>query len=71
MLSEKPMALSTAECERIIAASRRANRKLMVTYRSHFEPYNMEAMKLTAFGRVRLVRTEQSYRMQPTSPSAN
>ena len=74
VLCEKPMALSSAECAQMIAASRRADRKLMIAYRSHFEPHNLEAMELMAqgaVGRVRLVRTEQSYRMGPTSPSEN
>ncbi|HEX8419836.1 MAG TPA: Gfo/Idh/MocA family oxidoreductase [Sphingomonas sp.] len=74
VLCEKPMALSSTDCERMIAAGRRANRKLMIAYRSHFEPYNLEAMKLMrqkAVGDIRLVRTEQSYRMGPTSPGEN
>ena len=74
VLCEKPMALSSAECERMIAAGKRANRKLMIAYRSHFEPYNVEAMRLMrqkAVGTIRLLRTEQSYRMGPTSPSEN
>ena len=74
VLCEKPMALSSAECEHMIAASRRANRKLMIAYRSHFEPHNMEAMELmarSAAGQLRLLRTEQSYRMGPTSPGEN
>ncbi|MGK6325455.1 Gfo/Idh/MocA family protein [Sphingomonas sp. DT-51] len=74
VLCEKPMALSSADCERMIAAGRRAGRKLMVAYRSHFEPYNLEAMKLMkerAVGEIRLVRTEQSYRMGPGDPASN
>ncbi|UZK70201.1 Gfo/Idh/MocA family oxidoreductase [Sphingomonas sp. S1-29] len=74
VLCEKPMALTSADCARMIAAGKRANRKLMIAYRSHFEPYNVEAMKLMrqkAVGDVRLLRTEQSYRMGPTSPSEN
>jgi predicted dehydrogenase len=74
VLCEKPMALSSADCERMIAAGRRADRKLMLAYRSHFEPYNLEAMRLMgqkAVGDIRLLRTEQSYRMGPTSPSEN
>jgi predicted dehydrogenase len=74
VLCEKPMALSSAECERMIAASRRANRKLMIAYRSHFEPHNLQAMELmaqNATGQLRLLRTEQSYRMGPTSPAQN
>ena len=72
VLCEKPMALSIAECERMIAASRRANRKLMIAYRSHFEPYNLEAMELMsrkAIGEVRVLRTEQSTRIRPTTPA--
>lgn len=58
----------------MIAAGRRANRKLMIAYRSHFEPHNLQAMELmarAATGQLRLLRTEQSYRMRPTSPSEN
>ncbi len=74
VLCEKPMALSSADCERMIAAGKRANRKLMIAYRSHFEPYNVEAMRLMsqkAVGDIRVMRTEQSYRMGPTTPSEN
>lgn len=74
VLCEKPMALSSAECERMIAAGRQANRKLMIAYRSHFEPHNLEAMNLmaqNAVGQLRLLRTEQSYRMGPTNPREN
>lgn len=74
VLCEKPMALSSAECEAMIAASRRANRKLMIAYRCHFEPYNVEAMRLTrerAVGTIRLIRTDQSYRAGPTTPAQN
>ncbi len=74
VLCEKPMALSSAECEAMIAAGRRANRKLMIAYRCHFEPYNVEAMRLMreqAVGSIRLIRTDQSYRAGPTTPAQN
>ncbi len=74
VLCEKPMALSSADCQRMIAAGRRANRKLMIAYRSHFEPHNVRAMQLMAqgaVGQLRLLRTGQSYRMGPTNPSKN
>lgn len=74
VLCEKPMALSSAECERMIAASRRADRKLMIGYRSHFEPHNLKAMDLMAqhaVGPLRLIRSEQASRMEPTTPSEN
>ncbi len=74
VLCEKPMALSSTECEAMIAAGRRANRKLMIAYRCHFEPYNVEAMRLMrerAVGTIRLIRTDQSYRAGPTTPAQN
>ena len=74
VMCEKPMALSAAECERMIAASERAGRKLMVGYRCHFEPYNRAAIELTAtkaLGDLRLIRTEHSYRLGPASPATN
>lgn len=74
VLCEKPMALSSEECERMIAASEAANRKLMIAYRCHFEPHNLLAMELMrdrAVGEMRLFRANQQYRMGPTSPSQN
>ena len=40
ILCEKPMALSSADCERMINAAEKAGRKLMIAYRCHFEPFN-------------------------------
>lgn len=74
VMCEKPMALSAAECERMIAASERASKKLMIGYRCHFEPYNRTAMELTAtkaLGDLRLIRTEHSYRLGPATPATN
>jgi glucose-fructose oxidoreductase len=74
VMCEKPMALSAAECERMIVASERAKRKLMIGYRCHFEPYNRAAIELTANGKLgdlRLIRTEHSYRLGPDTPTTN
>ncbi|MGB3625591.1 MAG: Gfo/Idh/MocA family oxidoreductase [Henriciella sp.] len=74
VLCEKPMALSSTECERMIAASKAANRKLMIAYRCHFEPHNLKAMELMrdkAVGDIRLIRANQQYRMGPTTPKKN
>jgi predicted dehydrogenase len=74
VLCEKPMALSAAECERMIAAGKRANKKLMIAYRVHFEPFNLEAMRLMrekAVGDIRLIRAEMSYNSGPTTPAEN
>ncbi len=74
VLCEKPMALTVAECDRMISAAERANLKLMMGYRCHFEPFNlmaMELMKNKAIGDVEWLGTKQQYTMGPTSPSQN
>ncbi|MGF6768698.1 putative dehydrogenase [Paraburkholderia sp. GAS199] len=38
VLCEKPMAISSAECQKMIDACRRARRLLMIAYRSQYEP---------------------------------
>ncbi len=40
VLCEKPMANTPQDCEKMIAASKAANRKLMIGYRVRYEPYN-------------------------------
>jgi predicted dehydrogenase len=46
VLTEKPMANTPAECEAMITAARKANRKLMVAYRCRYEPYNQAMIKM-------------------------
>lgn len=64
VMCEKPMAVSVEECEAMIAACKTAGRKLMIGYRCHFEPYNLEAMRLAragAVGKIRYVRSEHGF----------
>jgi predicted dehydrogenase len=64
VLCEKPMAVSSAECDAMISACRAAGRKLMIGYRSHFEPHNIHAMRLArerAVGRRRFVQSEHGF----------
>jgi predicted dehydrogenase len=64
VLSEKPMAVSSVECQAMIDACRAANRKLMIGYRSHFEPHNIHVMRLAregAVGRNRFVQSEHGF----------
>lgn len=46
VICEKPMAITVLDCDRMIAASKKANKFLSVGYRLHFEPYNLEMVKL-------------------------
>ena len=74
VMCEKAMAVSSAECERMIRAAKAADRKLMIGYRCHFEPYNRAAMDLMAedaIGRLGYVRTLQTYVAGEATPSEN
>jgi len=46
VISEKPMAISSKDCQEMIDACKKAERKLSIGYRLHFEPYNLEMMRL-------------------------
>ncbi len=64
VMCEKPMAISVAECEAMIRACKTAGKKLMIGYRCHFEPFNLEAMRLAksgAAGKIRYVRSEHGF----------
>jgi predicted dehydrogenase len=50
VLCEKPMATSSADCERMITACRKADRKLMIAYRCRLEPTNLKAIQLVRQG---------------------
>jgi predicted dehydrogenase len=52
VLCEKPMAVTTAECGRMIAACARHRVKLMVAYRLHFEEVNLKVIDLVRAGRI-------------------
>ena len=58
VMCEKPMANTVEECRAMIAAAERADRRLMIAYRAHFEPHNTRALAMRregAFGDVKLV----------------
>ena len=46
VICEKPMATNYEDCQRMIDACRKVEKKLSIGYRLHFEPYNLEAMRL-------------------------
>ncbi len=56
LLLEKPMAVSVAECEQMIAAGERSGAKLMVAYRLHFEPGTLKAIERIREGEIGTVR---------------
>jgi len=46
VLCEKPMEISVEKCEQMIAACKQAGRQLAIGYRLHFEPNNLECVRL-------------------------
>ena len=46
VICEKPMAVTVAECDKMIAASKKAGKMLSIGYRLHFDPYNLEMVRL-------------------------
>jgi len=71
VLCEKPMASTSAECERMIAAARANDRQLGVAYRVHFEPTNREALrriKAGELGAIRAVQNAHGFNANPQFP---
>jgi glucose-fructose oxidoreductase len=52
VLCEKPMAMTSADCEAMIDAAERADVRLMVAYRLHFERANLEAVRIARSGKL-------------------
>jgi predicted dehydrogenase len=46
VICEKPMAISVKECDDMIAACKKAGKQLSIGYRLHFDPYNLEMVRL-------------------------
>lgn len=66
VMTEKPMAVSAAECEAMIAACEEANVKLGVGYRLHHEPFNREVMRIgqdKVFGDIKFLETGFGFRI--------
>jgi predicted dehydrogenase len=52
VLCEKPMAVTSRDCEAMIRAARDARVKLMIAYRLHFEEANLRAVELVQSGKL-------------------
>jgi predicted dehydrogenase len=47
VICEKPMATTVEDCDRMMTACQEAGKQLSIGYRLHFEPHNLELMRLT------------------------
>jgi len=72
VICEKPMALNAKDCQDMITACKNAGRMLSIGYRLHFEPHNIEVMRLgqkRVFGKVTHIDTGNgfTYRGDPNA----
>ena len=70
VICEKPMATTVADCQRMIAASQKAGKKLSIGYRLHFEPHNQEMMRLgqtQAYGKLTHLASDNAFKFRPGS----
>ena len=66
VICEKPMALSVAECDAMIAAAERTGKNLSIGYRLHYDAYHAEMIRLVkekVFGK--LVSIETTFGILP------
>lgn len=61
VLLDKPMAVSVADCDRIIAAARHSNVNVMIMFGQRFRRVNIEAHRLIQEGAIGPVRSILSY----------
>ncbi len=56
VLCEKPMAVTSQDCQAMIEAAEQNHAKLMVAYRLHFEAGNLEAIRVARSGKLGALR---------------
>src|SRR5260370_1690818 len=64
VLSEKPMANIPPDCQSMIDAARKADRKLMVAYRLRYEPFTQEMIRMAReqeLGPVKIIQTSAGF----------
>lgn len=66
VICEKPMAMDAAGCKNMIAAAKKAGKKLQVGYRLFYEPHHLEMMRWANEpfeGRIKLMETSLGFDM--------
>src|SRR5579862_1228656 len=70
VLCEKPLAVTEAECQKMIDACEKHRVKLMTAYRLHFEKSNLEAIEILKSGKIGRARYFNSiFSMQAKAPN--
>jgi predicted dehydrogenase len=66
VLCEKPMEVSSEKCRQMIDACKKAGRQLAIGYRLHFEPNNLECVRLArekVFGDLKFIEADFGFRI--------
>lgn len=66
VICEKPMAMDVSSCKAMIAAAKKANRKLQIGYRLFYEPHHLEMVRWAKEpfeGRIKLMETSLGFDM--------
>ena len=66
IICEKPMAMNSIEAEEMISEVAKAGKKLFIGYRLHYEPHNIEAMRIgqnQVFGKVKILNCSFGFRI--------
>ena len=64
VICEKPMAITVEDSDRMIDACKEAGKMLSIGYRLHFEPHNLEMMRLgkeKVFGNIKSLHAENGF----------
>jgi predicted dehydrogenase len=68
VLCEKPMSTSVADAQAMIDACHKADKKLMIAYRCHYEPTNLRAVQLIrdgSLGQVKAIESAFGFNISP------
>lgn len=68
VICEKPMAITSEDCQRMIDASKKAGKLLSIGYRLHFEPHNLmmvEYGKKQTFGKINKIIAQDGMDIEP------
>ncbi|MBD2463142.1 Gfo/Idh/MocA family oxidoreductase [Oscillatoria sp. FACHB-1407] len=71
VMCEKPMAVTEDECEQMIHACKSNSVKLMIAYRLHLEPANMQAVEVVRSGQIGEPRIFNSVFTQQVTDAGN
>ncbi len=68
VLCEKPVATTVADSEAMIAACRKANKKLMIAYRCQLEAFNLRAIQMIRdgkLGKILAIESANGFNIRP------